>query len=228
MTLPPHTQQAAPAAKPNVTWTIMAPPNVAFQMWIDGSVKLIFSPDKAGEVIASLEQHLNAFKIAKGMLDNPPKKCVGCRGTGQVMVKKGESKEPVVCPKCSGSGMMNFIPPSVSTMKAPEPPAIPAVAGMMTLPRLDDDEPPQVNLPHQTLAQVPDPDSMRDVKRLLQGMGYKVVPLSKEDVAEQLAATTAAAAAEHPITERPGAPVEDDEVVLSLEELAALGKPPKT
>ncbi len=226
MTLPPHTHQPAAAPAPqNVTWTIMPPPHIAFQMWVDGSIKVVFAPSKAEEVITCLEQHLNAFKIAKSMLENPPKKCPGCRGTGQIVVKKGDQKENAVCTKCSGSGRMNFVPPSVGTVgPAPEQRLPDPSIGIVEkpLPSLDDDdETPQVILPHQTLPQVPDPDGLRQVQLLLKGMGYKVVALTKEETAAQLEQTTS----EHPQTERPPSDEQpDSKPALSLEELAAIGQ----
>lgn len=232
MTLPPHIQSAPAPAAANVTWTLMPPPHVAFQMWVDGSIKVVFAPSHAEEVITCLEQHLNAFKIAKGMLENPPKTCPGCRGKGQIVVKKGDAKTEEVCPKCKGSGKMNFVPPNLSPIKAPvatvghEPgQRLPDTSIGITLPSLDDDEPPKVELPHQTLPQVPDPDALRQVQLLLKGMGYKVVALTKEETAAQLEQTTKSA--EHTETDRPPAEVEpDSKPVLSLEELAAIGKTP--
>lgn len=215
MTLPTHTPPQVEAIKQaNITWTLMPTPHVAFQMWVDGSIKIVFTADKAAEVIENLRQHLKAFEIAKGMLDNPPKKCVGCRGSGQIMVKNTDNtKEAVVCPKCSGSGRMNFIPPQ------PEPVRVETVS----LPSLTDDETPKVQLPHQTLPQVPDPDALRQVQTLLKGMGYKVVALTKEETAAQLEQTTQSA--EHPETERPPSDIPpDSKPALSLEELAALGQ----
>ncbi len=217
MTLPTHTPPQTEAMKQaNITWTLMPTPHVAFQMWVDGSIKIVFTAEKAEEVIQNLRQHLKAFEIAKGMLDNPPKKCVGCRGSGQIMVKKADnSKEAVVCPKCSGSGQMGFIPPNLS----PEPTRVEPVA----LPSLTDDETPKVQLPHQTLPQVPDPDALRQVQTLLKGMGYKVVALTKEETAAQLEQTTQTA--EHPETERPPSDEPpDSKPALSLEELASLGQ----
>jgi hypothetical protein len=186
-------------------------------MWVDGSIKVVFAPSKAADVISCLEQHLNAFKIAKGMLENPPKTCPGCRGKGHIVVKKGDVKEEEVCPKCKGSGKMNFIPPNLTPVVKPEITEPVSV----TLPSLDDDETPKVELPHQSLPQVPDPDGLRQVQLLLRGMGYKVVALTKEETAAQLEQTTKAGE-----TERPPAEVEpDSNPALSLEELAALGKP---
>lgn len=216
MTLPTHTPPQGEAPKQvNITWTLMPTPHVAFQMWVDGSIKIVFPPEKAEDVIANLRQHLKAFEIAKAMLDNPPKKCVGCRGSGQIMVKQADnSKQPVVCFKCSGSGRMNFIPPNINQ---PEP------IETVTLPSLTDDETPKVQLPHQTLPQVPDPDALRQVQTLLKGMGYKVVALTKEETAAQLEQTTQSA--EHPETERPPSDMPpDSKSALSLEELAALGE----
>jgi hypothetical protein len=196
-------------------------------MWVDGSVKIVFSPDRAGEVLDSFRQHLKAFEIAKGMLDNPPKKCVGCRGVGQLMVKKGDTKEAVVCPKCSGSGRMNFIPPNVGTVgHAPSQRLPDPTIGITSLPSLTDDEPPTVALPHQSLTPMDlDADLLPQMQKLLAKHGYKVTPLTKEETAEQLAEMTAANG-EHPETERPPVEAEpESQPILSLEELAALGKP---
>jgi hypothetical protein len=129
MALPPHSSQPAQVTQ-NTVWTLVPPSGIAFQTWIDGTIKIQFQRDKADELIACLENHLNAFKGLKTMLDNPPKKCVGCRGTGQIMVKTGDSKELQVCPKCSGSGLMGLIPlsvPSATLVHSHNPQELPAI-----------------------------------------------------------------------------------------------------
>jgi hypothetical protein len=257
--LPPHNppqppQAGQPAARPNVVWSLMPPPHVAFQMWIDGSVKINFAPHLADQVIQCLENHLTAYKGMKAMLDNPPKKCTGCRGSGQIMVKKGDQKEATVCPKCKGSGLMNFVPPSVQAPTAitPAKPALPQAAVLpqtqhiefaqmtpqsaipvaATRPLIQDDVPPAVALPHEQLQPIDlDSDLLPKMQGLLRKHGYKVVALTKDDVAEDLARFTAGKAEEktEPKTEPPTAPIEEEDngpsssPTLSLEELAALG-----
>jgi hypothetical protein len=215
-------------------------------MWVDGSVKVSFSPSKVDEVIQCFENHLTAFKGMKAMINNPPKKCTGCRGAGQIMVRKGEGKEAAVCPKCKGSGLMNLIPPSVSQGPAakaePETPMLPqalhvpmAPMGAITPPAetvqralIQDDVPPTVALPHQQLKPIDlDGDLMPKMQELMRKHGYKVVPLTKDDVADDLARLTAER--NDSKTEPPSAPIEEDDEApnsapaLSLEELAALG-----
>ena len=207
---PPHNPQIT-QPKPNVTWTLMAPPHVAFQLWVDGTIKITFSADKAGEVIAAFENHLTAFKGMKAMLDNPPKKCIACRGTGQIMVKQGDAKEPKVCPKCSGSGLMNFIPPNVG-----------AVAPTPALPPLED-EPAVVALPHESLPSIEtDPTVLEEMKKVVAKFGYTVVPISKEENAESLAQLTEGHKTEIGVIDNEEDSTESP--VLSLEQLADLAR----
>lgn len=240
---PPAGQPSA-APRPNVVWTLMPPPHVAFQMWVDGSIKVNFAPHLADEVIQCLENHLTAFRGMKEMLENPPKKCTGCRGAGQIMVKKGDSKEAAVCPKCKGSGRMNFVPPSVpQTVAAPQASAavLPQAAkiefAQMTpataipvRPLIQDDVPPAVALPHETLPSIDlDGDLLPKMQELMRKHGYKVVALTKDEVAEDLERFTSERSEQKtdPATEPPSAPFDEDEESanppLSLEELAALG-----
>jgi len=243
---PPPAGQPPAGARQNVIWTLTPPHHVAFQMWIDGSVKINFPPSLVNEVIQCLENHLTAYKGMKAMLDNPPKKCTGCRGSGQIMVKKGDLKEPTVCPKCKGSGLMNFIPPSVQATPAvpakPQTPALPQTQAVefaqmtpqtaipaASRPLIQDDVPPAVVLPHQQLQPIDlDNDLMPKMQALLHKHGYKVVALTKDDVAEDLARFTEERT--EPKTEPPTTPLEEEEdeapgssPTLSLEELAALG-----
>jgi hypothetical protein len=219
-------------------------------MWIDGSIKVNFAPHLADQVIQCLENHLTAYKGMKAMLDNPPKKCTGCRGSGQIMVKKGDQKEATVCPKCKGSGLMNFVPPSVQAptaamLPAPVKAVLPQTQNVefaqmtpqsaIPVPSrslIQDDVPPTVMLPHQQLQPIDlDSDLMPKMQALLHKHGYKVVALTKDDVAEDLARFTAERTEPktEPKTEPPTAPIEEDDdapgssPTLSLEELAALG-----
>lgn len=210
--LPPHIPQT-PQPKPNVTWTLMAPPQVAFQMWVDGSVRITFAADKAEEVIASFENHLNAFRGMKAMLDNPPKKCVACRGTGQIMVKQGDAKEPKVCPKCSGSGLMNFIPSSVVAV-LPKP-ALPAL----------DEELTHVTLPHESLPLESDAAMLEEMKKVVAKFGYTVVPISKEENAESLARLVEEHKPEPSIGVIDAEEDSTEPPILSLQQLADLGRP---
>lgn len=217
MTLPPHSAKPPEQPKPNVQWTLMPPPHVAFQMWADGSIKIIFGPHLAAEVIQCFENHLTAFRTLKGMIDNPPKKCPNCRGTGQIMVKVGNEKKAEVCKTCHGSGKMGFVPPSVGSAPA-APQAAPEGINLE-----EDDVEPSVNLPHEQLPPLADPDTLHTVERLLRNIGYKVVPLTKEETAAQLAQTTS----EGPKTEpAPSDENEDTSPGLSLSKLSALGNPP--
>lgn len=240
----------APPIRPPVQWTIMPPPQVQFAMWVDGSLKITFAPDKADEVILCLEQYISTFKTQKEMINNPPKKCTACRGAGQIMVKRDNGqKEPEVCGKCKGSGQMGLIPPSVASVAAPAipvmkipkvviPPGVPAAQAAMMAPPpgaviggvrveqvdLDsaDDEPPHVELPHEKLEVDIDSSVLGQMQKLLSKHGYKVVALSKEEQAESLAALTEENAGK---TEPPSAPIEEEPIPLSLEELAARGTP---
>jgi hypothetical protein len=70
---------------------------------------------------------------------------------------------------------------------------------------------------------------MPKMQELLRKHGYKVTPLTKEDMAEDLARLTAERA-DSTKTEPPSAPIEEEDEeapasapTLSLEELAALG-----
>jgi hypothetical protein len=214
-------------------------------MWVDGSIKINFAPHLADQVIQCLENHLTAYKGMKAMLDNPPKKCTGCRGSGQIMVKKGDQKEATVCPKCKGSGLMNFIPPSVQ-VTAPVKAVLPQTQNIefaqmtpqsaipvATRPLIQDDVPPTVVLPHEQLQPIDlDSDLLPKMQVLLHKHGYKVVALTKDDVAEDLARFTAERTEPktEPKTEPPTASIEEEvddapgsSPTLSLEELAALG-----
>ena len=105
------TPKPATAPKPPIMWTIIPMPGIAFQAWADGSIKIQFPAERAEEVLEHFKQMLTIMEQGAHMIKNPPKKCPGCRGQGQVIVKNGNERNQEVCPQCSGSGMKGLITP---------------------------------------------------------------------------------------------------------------------
>lgn len=137
--MPSSPKPPEPPKQP-VTWTIMPLPGVAFQAWADGSIKISFPPERAEEVLGHFKQMVSVMEQGAHMIKNPPKKCPGCRGQGQIVVKFENQRTQQVCPECKGSGMKGLLPPAQPLPVSP--------AKLMT--RNVGHVPPPTILPHQT------------------------------------------------------------------------------
>jgi hypothetical protein len=132
----------AAAQKPPVMWTIMPMPGIAFQAWADGSIKIQFPADRAEEVLEHFKTMIGIMEQGAHMIKNPPKKCPGCRGQGQIVVKNGNERTQEPCPQCKGSGMKGLLIPTQSLPVSP--------AKLMTRNVGHTTPLPEPLLPHQT------------------------------------------------------------------------------
>lgn len=107
------TPKPATAPKPPIMWTIIPMPGIAFQAWADGSIKIQFPAERAEEVLEHMKAMVGIMEQGAHMIKNPPKKCPGCRGQGQIIVKNGNERNQEVCPQCSGSGMKGLLQPAL-------------------------------------------------------------------------------------------------------------------
>jgi len=102
--LPQSLPPSGPPPKPTIQWTIPFIPGVNMAIWVDGSIRVTLTADKAELVTQHFREVVKAMEVGTEMIKNPPKKCTGCRGKGQIIVKTGMARETQVCPSCNGSG----------------------------------------------------------------------------------------------------------------------------
>jgi hypothetical protein len=158
----PSAKPPAPPPKPPITWSIPFMAGTTFHQWADGSIKIIFPADQAEAVTEHFRNVVKAMEVGMEMIKNPPKKCPGCRGQGQIVVKNGEARETQVCPGCNGSGMKIHRPTDPSKLMTRNTGHVPPLAAPLLPhqtyvdPRINNEQPkapqgPQVQEPQESV-----------------------------------------------------------------------------